>query len=292
MVRVAVIADIHANPFALEAVIEDIAQQNVDEVIVAGDLVGRGPLGSAVVTRIKALGWRCIRGNHEDYLLGFIRGEVPDAWLVTKEWAASRWMAAEVEEHREFMESLPLQTTSSLRGGLRIVHGSTTSYNEGLGPWTSEEKLREHLDAVEEDVLVCAHIHRPMERAIGNRAVINVGSVGLPFNGDWRAQYGIFTDREGAPSWSVEFRQVPYDREAFLQAYETSGFLAAGDITAHLLREEVRLSRSHLVPFLKWASVTNREPSMEHLEAFDAFFDPSERLHVLLERLQNAEPSH
>ena len=78
MSRVAIISDVHGNVPALEAVLEDLERRPVDEVIVGGDLVGRGPEGSKVVARIRATGWPNVRGNHEDYLLGFRRGRVPD----------------------------------------------------------------------------------------------------------------------------------------------------------------------------------------------------------------------
>ena len=94
MPRIAVIADIHANMPALEAVIRDIEQQEIDEVLVGGDLVGRGPQGSAVVKRIIEEGWAGVRGNHEDYLLNFRRRTVREEWLTAEEWSALRWMAA------------------------------------------------------------------------------------------------------------------------------------------------------------------------------------------------------
>ena len=102
--------------------------------------------------------------------------------------------------------------------------------------------------------------------------IVNVGSVGLPFNGDARAQYAIF-DGEGT-SFEVEQRYVPYDRDAFLRTYETSGFLEAGGATARLLRLEVETARPHLVPFLRWAEVTGREPLLPEVETFLAAFDP------------------
>ncbi len=73
MHKIAVLADIHGNLPALEAVLADIDAQRPDEVLVGGDLVGRGPQGSAVVRCIRERGWRAVRGNHEDYLLGFRR---------------------------------------------------------------------------------------------------------------------------------------------------------------------------------------------------------------------------
>ena len=93
MTRLAVLADVHGNMPALEAVIEDIESHGVDEVLVGGDLVGRGPEGSLVTRRIRELGWPSIRGNHEEYVLTFRKGEVPADWLEAKEWAAARWMA-------------------------------------------------------------------------------------------------------------------------------------------------------------------------------------------------------
>ncbi len=191
--RIAVIADIHGNMPALESVLADLETQKVDEVLVGGDLVGRGPQGSQVVRRIADLGWPTIRGNHEEYLLEFRRGKVPADWLETDEWAASRWMATELSDDDEaFIDALPFSLTSRNDQGIRLVHGSPRSTNEGIGPWSSNEELSAHLESIDEQVLVCAHTHRPLEHRSGSALIVNVGSVGLPFNGDRRAQYVIF----------------------------------------------------------------------------------------------------
>ena len=78
MTLIAVLADVHGNVPALEAVLDDIVAQRPDEVLVGGDLVGRGPCGKEVVLRLSELGWRGVRGNHEDYLLAFRHRRVPD----------------------------------------------------------------------------------------------------------------------------------------------------------------------------------------------------------------------
>lgn len=273
MTRIAVIADIHGNLPALEATLDDIAAERVDEVLVAGDLVGRGPQGSAVVARVRQAGLPCIRGNHEDYLLSFRRREVPEGWLEAREWAASRWMAGELTDADEaFLDALPFTTTSELEPQLRLFHGSPRSYNEGLGHWTSREVFLEHLRGIDEHVLICAHTHRAGVWEFDEGIVANVGSVGLPFNGDWRAQYAVF---EGsAQRWAVQMRQVAYDRDAFLATYRSSGFFEAGDATARMLELEVRTARPHLVPFLKWSEYAGLEPVLEHVEDFLEVFDP------------------
>lgn len=304
MPRVAVLADIHGNLFALEAVIDDLKHAGVDAVIVAGDLVGRGPQGSAVVDRVAALGWPCIRGNHEDYLLGFARRDIPAEWLTSDEWAASRWMAAELgPDQLAFIDALPFSMPTPQAPPLRILHGSPTSHSEGIGVWTRDARLDTHLESIDESTLVCAHTHRPLIRHRPGGSIVNVGSVGLPFNGDPRAQYAIFTTPDDAANnsasdaaddapertvdgWTVELRQTPYDRDALLDHYTRSGFLREGKITAQLLKYEVETARPHLVPFLTWARLKRLEPAPEHLTAFFDLYDPHASIATFMAQLK------
>lgn len=284
MTRVAVLADIHGNIPALEAVVEDIASQGVDEVLVGGDLVGRGPQGSQVVRRIRQLGWPSVRGNHEDYLLTFRRGEVPPDWLEADEWSASRWMAAELEDSDiPYLESLPFSVRSQELPHLHLVHGSPEANNDGIGPWTSVPRMRQLLDAIDESILVCAHTHRPLHQQFSHGHVVNVGSVGLPFNGDRRAQYSIFEDL--AKDTSIEFRQVEYDLDSTLKIYESSGFLDSGGVTARLLMLELENAQPFLVPFLQWASSLGHQPVEDQIESFRRFYDPDEPIRSFFCRL-------
>jgi predicted phosphodiesterase len=298
MARIAVLADIHGNLPALEAALDDLDDQQVDEVLVGGDLVGRGPQGSAVVDRIRDRGWPCVQGNHEEYLINFRRRDVPDAWLEADVWAASRWMADELEDDDlRYIDDLPFSISSEIEPTLRLVHGSPRSNSEGIGPWTSDEDCRIHLDAIEGRYLGCAHTHRPLVREFDEGTIVNVGSVGLPFNGDPRAQYTIFEPAEDR-RWSVEMRRVDYDRDHFLDIYEASGFLECGGLTAKLLRLEVIHARPYLVPFSRWTRYRgdpfleweDDEDAAHHralFEDFLEFYDPNlsmAEFHQLLER--------
>ncbi len=289
MHRIAIIADIHANLFALQAVAADIDDAGVDEVIVAGDLVGRGPQGSAVVHRVQQLGWPALRGNHEDYLLSFCHDDIPDAWRHTEQWAASRWMADELDgDAIAYIDDLPFSRKSKLDPEIEVFHGSPNSHSEGIGDWTPTRRLKAHLRAIDGSILVCAHTHRPLKYEGELGTVVNVGSVGLPFNGDWRAQYALL---EGAPSnWEISFRQVPYPRERLLEYYETSGFLTEGEVTAKLLYREVEHARPFLVPFLKWADITDHPPTSKSLPAFLKVYDPAESMIEFLDRISPDHP--
>lgn len=273
MTRIAVLADIHGNLPALEAVVADVARQAVDEVVVAGDLVGRGPQGSAVVRRVAGLGWASVRGNHEDYLLDIRAGRVPSGWGGDPAWAGARWMAQELgDDDAAFIAALPLQRVAATAAAVRIVHGTPASNREGIGPWTDDATLARILAGVAEPVLVCAHTHRPLVRALGPRLVVNSGSVGLPFNGDVRAQYVVLSDdgpagRDGS-GWRAEHRSVDYDRGALRRVYRESGFLEAGGVTSALLAIELETARSVLVPYLAYVEDRGEAPGWPSVWAF------------------------
>lgn len=289
--RIAVLADVHGNLPALDAVIADLRAQGVDEVLVGGDLVGRGPQGTAVVERIREMGWPSVQGNHEEYLLDFRAGDVPEAWLHEEEWAASRWMAAELSDAAaDWIARLPFALSPESAPGLRLVHGTPASNREGIGPWTGPERTHEHWSRVEEPLLVVAHTHRPLVRHVegaGGGLVVNVGSVGLPFNRDPRAQYAIFTAPQDADAeWGVELRQVEYRLDETVAVYESTGFLAAGGVTARLLQMELEHAVPFLVPFLEWARTGGRTPALSLLDEFREVYDGAGSLREFFGRLQ------
>jgi predicted phosphodiesterase len=282
--RIAVVADIHGNVPAMEAVIADLGEQSIDEILAGGDLVGRGPEGSKVVRRIRELGWRGVRGNHEDYLLGFRRQQVPEAWLHDDEWSASRWMAAELDEADiDYIDGLPLSIHADRAPRLCLVHGSPRSNCDGLGPWSTDDQLEEHLRAIDGDLLVCGHTHRPLFRRLSGGLVVNVGAVGLPFNRDHRAQYAVL--HVNADGCDVEFRQIDYDVGRTIEIYRTSGFLEQGGVTARLLELELEHAAPFLVPFTKWAEVESRPIAESQLGPFLDFYDPAEPIRLFMERL-------
>jgi len=156
---------------------------------------------------------------------------------------------------------------------VRLVHGTPSSNCDGIGPWTSDERMLDHLAHIDEEILVCAHTHRPLDRRFQQGRVINVGSVGLPFNGDHRAQYVVLDDQSG--DLEAEFHQVDYDLAAILSVYETSGFLDAGGITARLLALELEHAAPFLVPFFAWAAAEQRAPEAHLLGEFLGTYDPA-----------------
>lgn len=288
MIRLAVLADVHGNLPALEAVLDDIALLGADEVVHAGDLVGRGPQGSAVVQAIRAAGIEGVRGNHEDFLLqvaaGTLLAGVPTSTADLVCQSCAHWMAAELDpDSLAFIADLPFDRRAASDAGVLVVHGSPRSNREGLGPWTDDASLRSALHGIRAAVVVCAHTHRPMVRRSGSTLVANTGSVGLPFDGDPRASYVVLEGRGEA--WEAEIRRVDYDRGALLDHYRASGFWAAGGRMARALEHEIMTGRSHLVPFITWAEFGDRDPDDDAFDEFTAYYDPSWGLRGLRMRL-------
>lgn len=266
--RLAVIADVHGNLPALEAVLDDVSRQHVDRLVVNGDLANRGPDTVAVFERTAAaLPGDATLGNHDDLMLMWFgrRGDRSEPWFDDPFWGTVGWSAVRLEAAGfiDAIERLPMTLTVHEEGTpkLLISHGSPRHYREGYGAELSAETISEITEAHPADVLVGSHTHRPFLTSWGRFTVINTGAVGAPFNGDPRAHYLILELAGG--EWVPEFRRVPYDRARALAAYERTGMLEKGGLSAAIFREELRHARSFIVPFLMWCEEEKLERSQE-----------------------------
>src|SRR5690606_32194267 len=111
-VRIAVLADVHGNLAALEAVLDDIAEQRVDKTIINGDLANRGPDTAAVYLRLEDQLGSATLGNHDDLMLMWSgrRGPRNQPWFEDPFWGTVGWSAAELDRlgKLDVIESLPM----------------------------------------------------------------------------------------------------------------------------------------------------------------------------------------
>lgn len=226
--RFAVMADIHGNLPALEAVLEDMQQFAVDGVIVAGDIIG-GPYVVETVQLIQSLSGWTIGGNNEEYFRKYRDGTAPEGWQKSRQWAPLRWVYRQLTEATfEYLFSLPEQLTVSADGiaPLRVVHGSPRSQSESLFPKTEPENFRRTLNDIAEPAMICGHTHKPWQHALNGKFALNPGAVGGPLNGHVGTQYAIITWHNG--HWKAELRAISYDMARIRKAYQESGFLEEG----------------------------------------------------------------
>ncbi|MGL4634530.1 MAG: metallophosphoesterase family protein [Beijerinckiaceae bacterium] len=221
--RFAVIADIHSNVAALDAVLADIREQQCEWTIDLGDCVS-GPLfPRQTAERLISLGIISIRGNHERQLLTLMPADMG----LSDRFADSELTA----EQKSWMRNLPAEWR--VAGSVLAVHGSPGNDLEylmetvepaGCRPATIAE-IEQRLDGVSERLVLCGHTHLPRSVTLGDgRVVVNPGSIGLPAydealpyphkneTGSPHARYAIL-DSDGN-GWRVTHRVINYDWKA------------------------------------------------------------------------------
>lgn len=223
--RVAAIYDIHGNLPALEAVLEEIRHEDVDRVLVGGDVVP-GPMPRETVATLLDLSVPvdCIRGNGEHDLLAFHRGETPTR-VPERLHDAMRWVAGELPpEQLSELASWPATRRLEIPGLGEVVfcHATPRDDFEIFTRLTTEDRLRPIFESTGADLVVCGHTHMQFDRKVGTVRVVNAGSVGMPF-GDPGAYWLLLGP-------DVEFRRTRYDFAAATERVRATGYPQASEI--------------------------------------------------------------
>jgi len=223
--RLSVLGDIHANLYALQAVLADIDRGEPGPLYHVGDLVGYAPFADEVVDLITTRDIRGVRGNYDD-AVGYAKdscgckvGSPRDAELTH---SSLQWTLNHTSDRtRNRLLSLPDEIRIDAAGrSVVIVHGSPRRINEYVLEDRTDESLLRLAEAAAADVLIYGHTHLPYHRAVEDRHFINVGSVGRPVDGDARACWALIN--LGAHV-AVHFHRVGYDVEAAAGAVRGSG---------------------------------------------------------------------
>ena len=231
--RRAVISDIHGNLPALEAVLADIQQREVESIYCLGDIIGYGPFPRECLQKCRDLDLN-LMGNHEEAVLFEPIGFNPKARSAI-EWTKEQLSLADRprEENRELWNFVGGMPDRHLEDAVLYVHGSP---REPIREYIfvsdihNEEKMDDIFACLEQRVCFNGHTHTAgvftenyqylAPTSLGSRytvddrkVIVNVGSVGQPRDGDPRSSYAIF-DGE-----TIEFFRVSYDIETTIQKY-------------------------------------------------------------------------
>lgn len=184
-----------------------------DQVINAGDLVLGGPRPRETMDALMRERYPTVRGNTDEWVAGRPGG--PES---TVAWARERLTAA----HLAFLQRLPLSHRVEPREGppLVVVHATPVSTTDVIAPDAPEEVVARAFEQAQTRTLAYGHIHRPYVRDAAGGLIVNVGSVGLPFDGVPRSAWAIFTLEGGC--WRAEVIRVAYDHESVAQDLLTS----------------------------------------------------------------------
>ncbi len=233
--RIAVVADIHGNRTALEAVMTDLRAAAPDLVLHGGDLADGGSSPVGVVDRIRELGWAGVMGNTDEMLVRpkaledfAAHSKAPAAmWDKIREIAAATRVALG-EERLGWLAGLPMAIR---RPGFALVHARPGDCWRAPAAEAGDGELEAIYGALGEPVVAYGHTHLPSIRKLSGmpRVLINTGSAGLPYDGDARASYLLLDgDR-------TTIRRVEYDVEKELELLAGCGLPGAA-WTAKMLR--------------------------------------------------------
>lgn len=221
--RFAVLADIHGNPFALEAVLQDMKSLGVEETVNLGDSFS-GPIDAAQTAEILMdRDFVSVRGNHDRYLI-----EQAPSDMGPSDRVAFGQLSP---QHLQWISGLP--TTRTVFGDVFLCHATPRSdsdywlervENNGIVRAASLAEVRAEAEGVDASLILCAHSHIPRcVRLPDARVIVNPGSVGCPAYDDSAPVYHRM--QTGTPNasyalvekcggeWNVTFRSIPYATE-------------------------------------------------------------------------------
>ncbi len=247
--KLAVLADIHANFVALETVTAHLEAWQPDVVVVAGDVVNRGPrpleCWQLVENRQRYAGWLLVRGNHEDYVLSHTRPNAPRQGPEFEIQRHAYWTYQQLNGKVTRLARMPVKQSLLAPDGRQIwvTHGSCRGSRDGIYPETTATELRRKIEP--SATLFCVgHTHRPLVRQIDNTLVVNVGSAGLPFDGDPRPSYAQLQWQHG--QWQAKIIRLDYDRTKAERDFFETGCLEQSGPMAYLMLDELRTAQSRL----------------------------------------------
>ena len=230
--RVAAIYDIHGNLPALEAVLQEIRQAEVDQIVVGGDVLP-GPMPCETLARLENLDIpvQFIQGNGEAAVLAQMAGKDTDA-VPEQAREAVRWVAQQLDsEHERFLDSWPktLRVDVPGLGEVLFCHATPRNNTEIFTRFTPEDRLLPIFEGLNVPVVICGHTHMQFDRTIGGTRVVNAGSVGMPFG-----ESGAYWLLLGP---NIELRRTAYNLTKAAAQIRDTNYPQAQNLTDHNILE-------------------------------------------------------
>jgi putative phosphoesterase len=225
--RIAAIYDIHANLPALEAVLQDIRQAEVDQVVVGGD-VFPGPMPRETLACLRDLDIpvQFIQGNGDRVVRAQMAGaessEVPEQFREIVRWNAQQLHPEDERLLASWPQTLRLEIAEL--GDVLFCHATPRNDTEIFTRLTPEDRLLPVFEGINVPVVVCGHTHMQFDRTVGTIRVVNAGSVGMPFQ-----EPGAYWLLLGP---SVQLRQTAYDLAKAAERIRDTKYPQAEDFAA------------------------------------------------------------
>jgi putative phosphoesterase len=170
--RVAALYDVHAMPWALEAVLAAVDGERIDTIVFGGDYL-YGPYPRETVAMVRALDAVVLRGNCED---------------LAEEWESAELAPGDLE----WLQSLPL---AAIVDDVLYCHAAPEDNTPITTAITPDDAVRATFGEINGAVVI-GHTHHQFDRTVDELRVINAGSVGMAYESDVAAYWTILDDGE------------------------------------------------------------------------------------------------
>jgi putative phosphoesterase len=204
-VKVAALYDVHAMPWALDAVLAEVEEEKPDAIVFVVDYL-YGPYPREIVARIRAVDAHAVRGNADE--------------------PAEKWERAQLApDDAEWLDSLPLCVTVD---DVLYCHAAPHDNTPITTAITPDDAVSATFAGIRGTVVI-GHTHHQFDRRLGDLRIVNAGSVGMPYEGDVAAYWTLLEN--GEPS----FRRTPFAVERAVAELRKSGWPHADEFVAENL---------------------------------------------------------
>ncbi len=206
--RIGLLADIHANAHALEAVLRSAKEKKVQKLLCCGDYVGYYYEPDKIIQMLDSWNWEGVGGNHEAMLYEWLHGK--NKKEINAKYGLGISIAAQKLDHETIVRYYKMPNTKKLKIDnykILLCHGSPWDRDCYIYPDAGENNVNKMFKHDPDfDVLVYGHTHYPAIWEKNNQKIINPGSVGQP------------RDRKPGASWALwetETQDVTFFRERY-----------------------------------------------------------------------------
>lgn len=195
--KIGIIADIHSNLEALNAVLHEFSILEVKHILCCGDMIGIGPDPERTVQKlIVQPNLICVKGNHDNYLAGELPMSAPNkVGMGEQEIAHHKWQHRNLSyDSIGFLNALPNHKVVEISGKIIYISHYPIDENGNYVKCKNDLTLGElkHLfQGVHADIIVYGHSHATCVNKESDIWYINPGATGCPmFNGNY-AKAGV-----------------------------------------------------------------------------------------------------